>query len=376
MITETLAVGVAALVAGLGLAAVLSRGRTLRMQLIGLAALGVSVPLLAVMLSGVLMFSGRDLRVLGWASVAASAAFAGAWLLSRRIRQQITRLRAAPAAVAGGDLSARAPRGGAAELDELAAGFNAMADRLEELFDARRRLVAWAGHDLRSPVASLRLMIEAVEDGLAEPREFVTRMRGEVDALGAMIDDLFELARLDAGDLRLDVRVEPAAALVERALERARVLAGAKGVQVSAAVAPGTASVCCAPEKVDRVLDNLLANAVRHTPSHGRVTLGVEPCGDEVQLTVEDSGEGLSNETLTRMFDHFWRGDASRRRDGAGAGLGLAIARGLVEAQGGRIWAENRRPSGARVVFTLPAGAVSGTPGGNQDEPAGAPLLG
>ena len=218
--------------------------------------------------------------------------------------------------------------------------------------------------------------IEAVEDGLAEPREFVTRMRGEVDALGAMIDDLFELARLDAGDLRLDVRVEPAAALVERALERARVLAGAKGVQVSAAVAPGTASVCCAPEKVDRVLDNLLANAVRHTPSHGRVTLGVEPCGDEVQLTVEDSGEGLSNETLTRMFDHFWRGDASRRRDGAGAGLGLAIARGLVEAQGGRIWAENRRPSGARVVFTLPAGAVSGTPGGNHDEPAGAPLLG
>jgi signal transduction histidine kinase len=115
--------------------------------------------------------------------------------------------------------------------------------------------------------------------------------------------------------------------------------------------------VRCAPDKVERVLFNLLTNALRHTPSDGSVAVVVEPLLEEVQVTVEDSGEGMPAESLRRVFDRFWRGDRARSRDTGGAGLGLAIARGLVEAQGGRIWAENRPDGGARISFTLPRAA-------------------
>jgi signal transduction histidine kinase len=117
----------------------------------------------------------------------------------------------------------------------------------------------------------------------------------------------------------------------------------------------GSPAVRCAPDKVERVLFNLLTNALRHTPSDGAVAVLVEPLDVEVQVTVEDTGEGLPADATRRVFDRFWRGDAARSPGRGGAGLGLAIARGLVEAQGGRIWAENRPDGGARVSFTLPA---------------------
>ncbi|MFN8109148.1 MAG: HAMP domain-containing sensor histidine kinase [Thermoleophilia bacterium] len=353
MISEVLMIAAATAVSGLCAAALVVRGRTLRRQLLGVAVLGVIVPLLAVLGSGLLMLSHRDLQVLGIACLAGLVSVGGALLLGRRVGAQIAALRAAPAAVAAGDLSARAPRGGPAELDALAASFNEMAAHLEELFDARRRLVAWAGHDLRTPLASLRAMIEAVEDGLAEPGEYLPHMRAQVAALTTLVDDLFELARLDAGDTGLVTRRAPPAALVEGALARMRADAQARGVHLHAHLDEALPAVRCAPDKVGRVLDNLLVNALRHTPRGGEVRLAVAPLDREVCVAVEDTGDGLSDEALTSMFDHFWRGDPARTRDG-GAGLGLAIARGLVEAHGGRIWAERREPRGARVAFTLP----------------------
>lgn len=378
MIAQILVVAFLTLVAGVAAAVVLARARTLRRQLVGLAALGVVTPLLAVMGSGVLMLGRDETVALAAACLAGSAALVGGLLLSRRISGQIVQLRAAPAAVAAGDLSARAPRGGPAELDALAADFNVMAQRLEELFDARRRLVAWAGHDLRTPLASLRAMIEAVEDGVATSGEYLPHMRDQVAALTCLVDDLFELARLDAGDHHLTLRDEPAAALVEAALRRVTAEAASRGVSLSTEVPEGVTAVRCAPDKVGRVLDNLLRNALRHTPAQGEVRLAVARDGDAVRVSVEDTGEGLGPETIARMFDHFWRGDPARARDGAGAGLGLAIARGLVEAHGGRIWAEDRDRGGARVVFTLPAAtapppaAVSAAGPGSAATPGGA----
>ncbi|MFN8123613.1 MAG: HAMP domain-containing sensor histidine kinase [Thermoleophilia bacterium] len=355
MITQGLLIGATTLAAGLGAAAILARRRSLRAQLVGLATLGVSLPLLAVLASGALMLSGEHLLALGTACLAGTAALAGALLLSRRIRRRIDALRAAPAAVAAGDLSARVPRGGPVEVDALAEAFNTMAERLEELFDARRRLVAWAGHDLRTPLASLRVMIEAVEDGVAGPEEYLPLMRAQVAALSGLVDDLFELARLDAGDLRLDIREAPAASLVEAAAARAGAEAAARSVRLAVDLPSAGPRVACAPDKVGRVLDNLVVNALRHTPAQGEVRLSLQGRGDVVEVAVEDTGEGFTPDALARMFDHFWRGDPARSRDGGGAGLGLAIARGLVEAHGGSIWAENRAGGGARVVFTLPA---------------------
>lgn len=343
----TLACGVAA-----GL--LLRRLPTVRLQIAVLAALSVVLPLGAVFLSGLAMFHmGDDVKILAVASAAATAAMAAGLLVARSIAGRLDRVRGAATALAAGDLASRVPDdGGPAELADLAVSFNGMAAALEELFDARRELVAWASHDLRTPLASMQAMVEALEDGLGDPERYLSALREQVRTLSGLVDDLFELSRIDAGLVVLelhDTELDDLVASCVRALEPA---ADARHVHLSARSA-GRATARCAPEKVERVLLNLLTNALQHTPSDGTVAVVVGPADGSVRVAVEDTGDGLSAEAARRMFERFWRGD--RARAGSGAGLGLAIARGLVEAQGGRIWAENREGGGARVCFTLPA---------------------
>jgi signal transduction histidine kinase len=289
------------------------------------------------------------------AGAAASAAVAAGLLLAATILRPVERLRLASTALAQGDLGARAPTTGPAELAELARSFNDMAAQLEDLFDARRQLVAWASHDLRTPIASIQAMLEALEDGLAEPERYVPAMREQIRTLSLLVDDLFELARIDAGVLTLEIEETPLPRLIESCLRGLEAEAHARRVALEAHMDGAIPSVRCAPDKVERVLFNLLTNALRHTPSDGSVAVVVEPLREEVQVTVEDTGAGMPADSLRRMFDRFWRGDPARSRETGGAGLGLAIARGLVEAQGGRIWAENRPNGGAKISFTLPA---------------------
>jgi signal transduction histidine kinase len=357
MIGFALVVALATLTAGLATALLLRRLPSLRLQLAGLGLLAVLLPLAAVLLSGVVMFnSGHDLTILVVAVASSTAALGAAFLLGGSILGSIERVRGASSALARGDLAARAPEGGPAELAELAASFNEMAARVEELFDARRQLVAWASHDLRTPLASMQAMLEALEDGLAPPERYLPAMREQVRALGLLVDDLFELARIDAGVLTLELHEAPLSALVQSCLRGLEAEARARHVALHAHI-DGDPPVVCAPDKVERVLFNLITNALRHTPSDGSVAVVVEPLGEEVRVTVEDTGEGLPSESLRLVFDHFWRGDRARSREKGGGGLGLAIARGLVEAQGGRIWAENRPEGGARISFTLPKAA-------------------
>jgi signal transduction histidine kinase len=345
----TLSVG---LVAGLAL----RRLPTLRLQVAALALLATLLPLAAVLLSGVLMFqSGHDLTILAVAVASSTAALGGAYALSSSFSQRLQPLRTAAASFAGGDLETRAPENGPRELVELAASFNAMAERIAELFDARTQLVAWASHDLRTPLASIQAMLEALEDGLADPERYLPALREQVERLGMLVDDLFELARIDAGALTLELREAALAGLVDSCLRGLEAEAEARRVRLGADVAD-TVTVLCAPEQVERVLFNLLTNALRHTPSDGAVAVRAEPRPDEVEVSVEDTGDGLAPEAVARMFDRFWRADRARTSS-AGAGLGLAIARGLVEAHGGRIWAEPRAEGGTRVSFTLPVGA-------------------
>jgi signal transduction histidine kinase len=356
VIDVAVAVALATLGAGLVAALGLRRLPTLRLQLAGLALLAVVLPLVAVYLSGAVMFdSSHDFTVLGVAAASSTAVLAAALLLGRAIARPLERLRATASRLAEGDLAARAPESGPAESRDVAASFNEMAQSLEQLFDARRELVAWASHDLRTPLASLQAMLEAVEDELVPPEHYVPAMREQVEGLTALVDDLFELARLDAGVVTLELRDERPAWLVASCLRGVEAEAESRRVRLEARIADDVPLVRCAPDKVERVLYNLLVNALRHTPSDGAVAVLVEQSGETVRISVEDTGSGLEAETADRMFDRFWRRDQARTKENGGSGLGLAIARGLVEAHGGRIWAEAGRAGGARVSFTLPA---------------------
>ena len=349
-----LLVGLGTLACGVGAGKLLRRLPTVRLQLAALAVLSVVLPLGAVFLSGLAMFHmGDDVKILGVASAAASAAVVAGLLIARSLADRLDQVRDAAAALAAGDFGGRvAGERGPTELAEVATSFNRMAASLEELFDARRELVAWASHDLRTPLASMQAMIEALEDGLGDPTRYLPALREQVRTLSDLVDDLFELSRIDAGLLVLELRETDVDELVASCVRAFEPAADAREVHL-ATRGPGGATARCAPEKVERVLLNLLTNALRHTPSDGTVAVAVDSADDAVLVVVEDTGDGLTPEAARRMFERFWRGD--RARTGAGAGLGLAIARGLVEAHGGSIWAESREGGGARVSFTLPA---------------------
>ena len=355
MISFALVAGGSTLIVGLLAALGLRRLPSLRLQLVALALLALVLPLAAVLVSGIVMFtSGHDLAVLAVAVGAATAALAAALLLADSIHAAIERVRSASIALSGGDLAARAPEDGPAEVAELAASVNDMAAHLEGLFDARRQLVAWASHDLRTPLANMQAMLEALEDGVGDAERYLPALREQTRTLSQLVDDLFELARIDAGVLTLELRDAAVGTLVRSCLRGLEAEAHARGVTITAETDGEDTSVRCAPEKVERVLFNLLTNALRHTPFDGTVAVVVEPMDREVLLSVEDTGEGLPAGGSQRLFERFWRGDPARSKGNGGSGLGLAIARGLVEAQGGRIWAENRPEGGARISFTLP----------------------
>jgi signal transduction histidine kinase len=353
VIGPALLVAGATLAVGLALAFLLRLLPTVRLQLAGLAFLAVLLPLGAVLLSGWVMFHmGDDVKILAVTAASALTAIIAALVVARSIANAVDRVRDASAELARGDLDARAPEGGPAEVADLAASFNEMGENLRRLFDTRRELVAWASHDLRTPLANMQAMLEALEDGLGQPDEYVPALREQVRVLSRLVDDLFELARIDADALTLELRQLPVAPVVRASLLGVEAEARLRHVSLASEV-DQELTARFAPDKVERVLMNLLTNALRHTPSDGAVAVRVDPLPGEVRVAVEDTGDGLDLEARTRMFERFWRGDPAR--SSRGAGLGLAIARGLVEAHGGRIWAEDREGGGARVCFTLPA---------------------
>ena len=353
MISTAIVVALSTLALGLALAWALRLLPTVRLQLAGLAFLAVLLPLGAVLVSGWVMFHmGDDVKILAVTAASALTAVVAALVVARSIADAVDGVRDASTSLARGDLDARAPAGGPAEVAELATSFNEMGENLKRLFDSRKELVAWASHDLRTPLANMQAMLEALEDGLGNAPEYVPALREQVRVLSQLVDDLFELARIDADALTLELRQLPLAPVVSSSLRGVEAEARIRHVRLGADVDDGL-TARFAPEKVERVLMNLLTNALRHTPSDGAVAVRVEPLQGEVRVAVEDTGEGLDGEARARMFERFWRGD--RSRTSPGAGLGLAISRGLVEAHGGRIWAEDREGGGARVCFTLPA---------------------
>ena len=226
--------------------------------------------------------------------------------------------------------------------------------RAQAVEASRRELVAWVSHDLRTPLSGIRAMIEALEDGVVDDADTVTRYYGtirlETVRLANLVDELFELSRIGAHALRLSPEPASLTDLVSDALAGARPAAEAKGIGLDGRVVQSGPSVELSTPEFGRALRNLIDNAIRHTPSGGAVTIDAGYDARSATVTVRDSCGGIPADELERVFEVAYRGDAARGRDGGGAGLGLAIARGLIEAQHGQITVSNR---GAGCAFTV-----------------------
>lgn len=338
------------------------------------AGLAVGAVIVAVWVGAEAMFVSRhDALVVSVMTVVGGVvAVRAGQLLAGGVLRDVEALRDGLQAVGEGARDVRIVAGGRDELADLASAANAMIVRLGEeerardaADGARRSLVAAISHDLRTPLASLRLLVESVEDGVAtgETRErYLREMRTHVAALSVLIDDLFELSRLEAGEISWSMHQVELGELVSETVAALRAQAAERGVAVAAEL-PSGAGVLAAhanAEKVQRVLFNLIVNAIRHTPADGSVVVRARPAasGDGVEIEVADDGTGVAEEERERVFEPFYRGgEDGAARSSDGAGLGLAISRAIVEAHGGRIWLEPAAPRGTRVRFTLPAAA-------------------
>jgi len=344
-----------------------ARAGSLRRQFALVVAIVVAPVLVALVVGDALMVvSGRGVAlVAGIVAAAGLAAAIAARLVVGGIVRDVKAIRSGLVAVGRGRRDVTIETSARDELAELAGAANVMIGQLraeetrrDQSDAARRNLIAAVSHDLRTPITSLRLLAEAVGDDIVEDAEtrsgYLRRMGTHIDALAVLIDDLFELSRLEAGDISWSIEQVPLHELVSETVEAMRVQAEAKGVAMLAEVPETLCPARANPEKLQRVLFNLIQNAIRHTPADGSIVVRAEPVAAGIEFEVADTGDGIAPEERERVFTAFYRGGADAARTGPGAGLGLAVSRAIVEAHGGRIWLADA-VVGTRVRFSLPA---------------------
>jgi signal transduction histidine kinase len=345
----------------------LLRGRSVRWLTASVALVAVAAVLAGVLGTSRAMFlSNHDLTVVGLVAVVAGGV---AVLVAVLVGAMVARWSASLQEEArrfgeSGEFVSRDR--GTAELQGLSDELALTSERLREsrlreerLEESRRELVSWVSHDLRTPLAGLRAMTEALEDGLAEdPARYHRLMRSEVDRMVRMVDDLFELSRIHAGVLSLNPQQVALADVVSEALAAADPVARSRGVTLGGTVDQSIVLDADATE-LARVVSNLLMNAIRHTPADGSVDVLGRVEQGEIELSVRDACGGLADDDIPRVFDVGWQGSTARtpgvaEQGGSGAGLGLAIVKGIVEAHRGRVSVANEAP-GCRFVVRLPA---------------------
>jgi signal transduction histidine kinase len=339
---------------------------TLRWTLLGGYALASILTFFNVWFSAQMMFADEhDLALAIILLIFASGmAMVLGYFLSSTITERIHLLKSAAEKLAQGDLKTRVPVQGHDEVAVLANTFNQMAEQLQtadqkqrELESLRRDLIAWVSHDLQTPLTSMRAILEAVSDGVVDDPETVKRYlntaQRDVRNLSALIDDLFQMAQLDAGGFPLNKDKASLADLVSDTLESFTELAKQQEITLEGNVDPDVDPVNMDTQAIGRVLNNLIGNALRHA-NRGRVSLWVRRSTQGVEVTISDTGEGIRVENIPHIFERFYRGEKSRNRVTGGAGLGLAIARGIVRAHGGDIRVESKIGKGTQFTFHIP----------------------
>lgn len=369
----------AACAAGVGAAGLvvawLLRHRSIRWQLGLIVVVSIGSVLAGVVAVSRMMFiSAHDWAVVSLvAGVAGLVALVVALALGAAIAHWSGALRDAARTLDTHGTYVADPRG-PSELQELAAELARTSERLEEsrlreqrLEESRRELVSWVSHDLRTPLAGLRAMTEALEDGMApDPERYHRQVRAEVETMVRMVDDLFELSRIHAGVLRISPEPVALGDLVSEAIAGADPVARARSVRLGGSVESGI-EVSADAAGLSRVMTNLIMNAIRHTPADGTVEIRGRAVPEGVELSVRDQCGGIAVDDMPRLFDVAWRGGVARTpvpdgAEGRGAGLGLAIVKGIVEAHRGVVEVENvagnlagDAPAGCRFRVLLPA---------------------
>ncbi len=296
-----------------------------------------------------------------WISALAAFVIAGvaALVISRRITRPIQRLTDASQQLAQGEYSHRIVEDEISEdeLGQLAHSFNQMAEKLEGTETMRRQLLGDISHELRTPLTAIKGSMEGLMDGVL-PAEQSTyqQIYREADRLQRLVEDLQELNRVDGHTFPLEKKPVQVADLVKSALTPLENTFAMKGVNLESRVGDNLPIITVDSDRIQQVLHNLLGNALQFTPPDGQVVLTVARDGNQIRFSVQDSGIGISKEHLTHIFERFYRADKSRSRSkGGGSGIGLTIAKSLVEAHGGKIWAESAgKKQGSTFTFTLP----------------------
>ena len=275
--------------------------------------------------------------------------------LARGMTQPLRDMAAAARRMEVGDYSVRVGARSRDEVGQLAAAFNRMTAELEDLERSRRDLVANVSHELKTPIAAIRAHLENLADGVevADPRT-LQLMLSQTERLGRLVDQLLDLSRLESGEVPFQVEVVPLAPLVSRVISEISMGRSISDVRIEHDV-PAHLAAKADAERIHQVLFNLVDNAVRFTPPGGEIRVNARPDGERVQVSVTDTGVGIQPEHLPRVFERFYRVDPARSRDDGGTGIGLAIARSIVEAHGGRIVAKSDPGHGSAFTFDLPA---------------------
>lgn len=282
-------------------------------------------------------------------------AFILSYYLSNRISRPLSELTVATQQIAEGAYGKRVEITGYQEVERLGAAFNTLSQNLSRNETLRKNMIADISHELRTPLAAQRGYLEALDDGvMGFDREALEVLARNNLLLSRLVEDLRQLALADAGQLELHLRPLDIGQTLREAAEDFAHASQEGGVGVALSISRGLPELKGDPERLSQVISNLLQNALAHSPRGGSITLEAKREGEEVVVSVSDQGPGIDREELPMIFERFYRTDRSRTRESGGSGLGLSIARSLVDAQGGRMWAESECGKGTTILFTLP----------------------